>query len=61
MPSIDFYREYKTWQAEAETHAPKAGDPAPDFELYDIEGRNLIRLSNFRGKKAVALVFGSFT
>ena len=28
------------------------GDPAPDFELEDVQG-NLIRLSDFRGKPLV--------
>ena len=28
------------------------GEPAPDFELQDIEGRS-IRLSDFRGKPVV--------
>jgi len=41
--------------------APKAGDVAPDFTLYDISGTESITLSDFRGKKPVALVFGSFT
>ena len=41
--------------------APKHGDIATDFELYDINGENPVRLSDFRGKKPVALVFGSFT
>jgi peroxiredoxin len=30
--------------------------PAPDFELADSEGRK-VRLSDFRGKKDVVLVF----
>lgn len=41
--------------------APKAGDVAPDFTLYDISGTESITLSDFRGKKPVALVFGSYT
>jgi hypothetical protein len=41
--------------------APKAGDIAPDFTLSDISGTQSITLSDFRGKKPVALVFGSFT
>jgi peroxiredoxin len=32
------------------------GEPAPDFELTDTSG-NLIRLSDFRGKKPVVLAF----
>jgi len=34
---------------------------APDFELRDVNNENAVRLSDFRGKKPVALVFGSFT
>jgi peroxiredoxin len=32
------------------------GEPAPDFELADVEGR-LVRLSDFRGKKPIVLAF----
>jgi len=32
------------------------GEPAPDFTLSDQEGR-LVRLSDFRGKQPVALIF----
>ena len=48
-------------QKELDRSAPKAGDLAPDFTLYDISGTQPITLSDFRGKKPVALVFGSFT
>jgi len=41
--------------------APREGEPAPDFELRDAKGENPVRLSSFRGKTPVALVFGSFT
>lgn len=34
----------------------KVGNVAPDFALPDQRG-NLIRLSDFRGKRAVVLVF----
>jgi peroxiredoxin len=40
---------------------PKAGDPAPDFTLFDVTGTKSVTLSDFQGKKPVALVFGSFT
>ncbi len=32
------------------------GTLAPDFELTDVQG-NLVRLSDFRGKKPVVLAF----
>ena len=41
--------------------APKAGDMAPVFTLSDVSGERSVTLSNFRGVKPVALVFGSFT
>ncbi len=34
----------------------KVGDKAPDFELQDQDG-NTVRLSDFAGKKNVALAF----
>jgi len=34
----------------------KVGQPAPDFTLEDVDGKN-ISLSDFRGKKTVVLVF----
>ena len=50
-----------TWQEEYDTHAPKVGDIAPDFSLLDANGQNPLRLSDYRQKKPVALIFGSFT
>ena len=54
-------RDARAWQKEHERLAPKEGDLAPDFELADVNGENAVRLSDFRGQKAVALIFGSFT
>lgn len=34
---------------------------APDFALKTLDGTETIRLSDFRGKKPVVLIFGSFT
>ena len=56
------YRKMATaWQAKYEPRAPKAGDIAPDFELSDVNGENTVRLSDFKGDKPAALIFGSFT
>lgn len=49
------------WHERYEPLAPKKGDVAPDFKLRDANGENPVRLSDFRGQKPVALVFGSFT
>lgn len=38
-----------------------AGDLAPDFELTVRGGEQKVRLSSFRGRRPVALVFGSYT
>ncbi len=40
---------------------PPVGSPAPDFALRTQDGAREIRLSQFRGKKPVVLIFGSFT
>jgi hypothetical protein len=37
------------------------GDMAPDFELPTYDKSDTIRLSGFRGKSPVVLVFGSYT
>ena len=49
------------WQHEKDVGAPKVGDVAPDFELQDPEGETAVRLSDFRDKRPVVLVFGSYT
>jgi len=49
------------WQQEHDGRAPKQGELAPDFTLSDIQGKTSFTLSNFRGRRPVALVFGSFT
>lgn len=49
------------WQKRFDAQAPKVGDYAPDFELRDSSGGNPVKLTNYRGLKPVALVFGSFT
>jgi len=54
-------KEATAWQKKFDTHAPKVGELAPDFELSDSRGVNLLRLSDLRGQQPVALIFGSFT
>lgn len=54
-------KDLKEKQRALDAHAPKPGDLAPDFALWDSEGKDVIKLSDFRGKKPVALVFGSYT
>ena len=39
----------------------KAGDLAPNFTLSSPDGKQTITLRDYRGKKPVALVFGSYT
>ena len=49
------------WQRKADATAPKLGELAPDFELQDPEGATAVRLADYRGKRPVALIFGSYT
>jgi hypothetical protein len=45
-----------------EARAPNVGDAAPDFELPVLGGDGeVVRLSSFRERQPVALVFGSYT
>lgn len=48
-------------QVKLDKKAPKTGDLAPDFTLFDVTGTQSVTLSDFRGQKPVALVFGSYT
>ena len=56
-----YRKEHAAWQKTYDALAPRAGDPAPEFELRDVTGEQNVRLSDFQGQKPVALVFGSFT
>jgi hypothetical protein len=40
---------------------PGINQPAPDFLLKTLDGKDVYTLSQFRGKKPVVLIFGSFT
>ena len=61
LKSIRLMRDHRAWQQKYETSDPKVGDLAPDFELYDLRNQQSVRLSDFRGEKPVALIFGSYT
>ena len=39
----------------------KPGDVAPDFNLNMLHSQKTVRLSSFKNKRPVALVFGSYT
>jgi len=47
--------------AERETLAPEVGSEAPDFKLPRLSNVEQVQLSSFRGRKPVALIFGSYT
>jgi len=55
------HKEVTVWQKDNNPNVPKIGELAPDFELTDNTGEKHVRLSDFRGKKPVVLLFGSFT
>jgi hypothetical protein len=59
--TIRSMEEAVAWHGRYGPRAPKEGDPARDFRLYDASGSRAIRLSDFRGKRPVVLAFGSYT
>ena len=61
LKAIQSIKDHRAWQQQYDTKAPKVGDLAPDFELYDIRNEQSVRLSDFKGEKPVALIFGSYT
>lgn len=54
-------KEVHGWQKKNNPNVPKVGETAPNFELTDVTGTQTVRLSDFRGKRPVVLLFGSFT
>ena len=40
---------------------PNVGEAAPDFSLKRLGSEERVRLSDFRGRRPVALAFGSYT
>jgi hypothetical protein len=60
MP-VEQRASFMRFLSERETHAPAVGSLAPDFELPSLGRGQKVRLSDFRGHKPVALIFGSYT
>ena len=54
-------KNYSQSRIEQESGGPDVGQEAPDFALRTLEGDRTVKLSDFRGKKPVVLVFGSYT
>jgi hypothetical protein len=52
---------FKTMWLSARKGSLNVGAQAPDFSLETFDKRAQVRLSDFRGKKPVVLVFGSYT
>jgi len=48
-------------EAAASADGPSINELAPDFELADVAGKKKVRLSDFRGRSPVVLVFGSYS
>ena len=40
---------------------PRVGEAAPDFSLKRLGSEERVRLSDYRGRRPVALAFGSYT
>ena len=52
---------FKTMWLSARQGDLNVGDEAPDFSLETFDKRSRVQLSDFREKKPVVLVFGSYT
>ena len=47
--------------AQRDQSGPNEGEVAPDFELKRLGSVETVRISDFRGKRPVAMIFGSYT
>ena len=47
--------------AQRDQSGPDVGETAPDFELKRLGTVETVRISEFRGKRPVAMIFGSYT
>ena len=56
------WEEKRNQVREREKSGLGVGDAAPDFELPYLDDRSrTVRLSSFKGRRPVALIFGSYT
>jgi hypothetical protein len=53
--------EFSPAREKERNEVPQPGEIAPDFELRSPDGATSVKLSQFRGKKPVVLIFGCFT
>ena len=38
----------------------KVGEPMPDFALSSVEGKNIVRLSDYRGRRVLVFTWASW-
>ena len=56
----EFLKGAESWIAKDEA-GPAVGTVAPDFFLKRLDMEEMVRLSDYRGKRPVALIMGSYT
>ena len=62
LPSITYFCfPFKPMWLVARRGRLNVGDPAPDFALETADRSQTVRLSSFRGREPVVLIFGSHT
>ena len=54
-------RQKQMRRKEQEAAGPKVYEDAPDFALRTLDGKRIVKLSDFKGREPVVLVFGSYT
>jgi hypothetical protein len=58
---LDFLRGWASGELGSIFEGPKVGQLAPDFDLSDHQRERRFRLSQYRDKRPLVLIFGSFT
>ena len=53
--------DYRALSPEARDGKLKPGDPAMDFTLKVRHSQKIVTLSSYKGRRPVALIFGSYT